>query len=59
MHWFPETADKVGPCLWDPDSCSLDELVDALFKSGEMLRTQFKRLGVRMGPVEHNCNSLH
>lgn len=59
MHWFPETADKLGPCLYDPDRCDLDALVDALLESGELLSTQFARLGVRMGPVEHNCHSLH
>jgi hypothetical protein len=55
--WFPETSDKVGPSLWG--TWDVDSLVPALLESGELLETQFTRLGVRMGPVERNCMSLH
>lgn len=57
VGWFPETADKVGCALWGV--YEIDELIPALLESGEVLDTQLKRLGVRMGPVGHNCMSLH
>ncbi|MEU4920244.1 hypothetical protein AB0G29_12895 [Streptomyces parvus] len=55
--WFPETAERVGPSLWG--DYDVDSLLPALLESGEVLKTQFRRIGTRFGPVENYCASLH
>ncbi|MGQ5602928.1 hypothetical protein [Streptomyces sp. EKS3.2] len=56
---FPETGEDCKGALWNYEGWDLETLVAALKSSGELLSTQFKRLGVRMGPVEQNCMGLH
>ncbi|MEU5957536.1 hypothetical protein [Streptomyces sp. NPDC047525] len=57
VAWFPQVEDMTTPALWG--TWDIDAVVAALLKSGDLLETQFLRLGVRMGPVERNCSSLH
>ncbi|WP_369272363.1 hypothetical protein AB5J55_22320 [Streptomyces sp. R11] len=56
---FPETGEECKGALWNYEGWDLETLVSALKESGELLPTQFKRKGVRMGPVEQNCMGLH
>lgn len=58
-EWFPETAEGCKGALWNYEGWDLEQLVSALTESGELLPTQFKRIGTRMGPVAHHCESSH
>lgn len=58
-EWFPETAEECKGPMWNYHGWDLDELVNSLKESGELLDTQFHSLGTRMGPVENYCQVLH
>ncbi|MFI5865825.1 hypothetical protein [Streptomyces sp. NPDC051546] len=57
--WFPETAEAYKGSMWNYHGWNIDELVTALKESGELLPSQFKKLGTRMGDPGKSCDSLH
>lgn len=57
--WFPDTAEKHKGAMWNYHGWDCEELIAALLKTGEIVPTNVRRLGTRMGSVEQNCESLH
>lgn len=57
--WFPETAERVAGPMVNYEGHDVEKLRDALIASEEIVWTNVKRLGTRMGDVSNYCESLH
>ncbi|MCY0955829.1 hypothetical protein [Streptomyces sp. H27-H5] len=58
-EWFPEIGEECKGSMWNYEGWDIDELLSALKVSGELLPSQFRKLGTRMGDPDKHCNSLH
>ncbi len=58
-EWFPETGETCKGSMWNYHGWDIEELIQALTASDELLDRHLTRLGTRMGPVEHHCMALH